>query len=61
MKEVAADMKTEYTYDKANRITAVSTPIGVQSIFYDFAGRVVKSANNATGAENSLNTTDVAL
>ena len=54
-------MKTEYTYDKANRITAVSTPIGVQSIFYDFAGRVVKSANNATGAENSLNTTDVAL
>ena len=47
-------MKTEYTYDKANRITAVSTPLGVQSVFYDFAGRVVKSANNATGAEKLI-------
>ena len=47
-------MKTEYTYDKANRITAVSTPLGVQSIFYDFAGHVVKSANNATGAEKLI-------
>ena len=47
-------MKTEYTYDKANCITAVSTPLGVQSVFYDFAGRVVKSANNATGAEKLI-------
>ena len=47
-------MKTEYTYDKANRITAVSTPLGVQSVFYDFAGHVVKSANNATGAEKLI-------
>jgi RHS repeat-associated protein len=44
---------TGYEYDKINRVTKVYTPLGVQSISYDKANRIVKSENNKNGMSKS--------
>ena len=48
--KTAGEIKISYTYDADNRTSSVNTPLGVQTITYDRAGRLISSNNSRTGS-----------